>query len=528
MKIELDDKRLSYCGRIDRRDPGKPEFIFPASSLSFRFYGKKAGILLENKQAYWDNYLGGVIDGIQVKWKLNAGGTTKVSILDEEEEKEHRVTVFKRQDGCHEFILHELDLEGSLLEPDEPPYRKMEVYGDSISAGEVSEAVEYTGMPDPPHQGEYSNSWYSYPWIAARKLNAQLSDIAQGGIALQDQTGWFLPPDYPGMESVWDKLHYHPGLGPEAEWDFSLYTPQAVFRYINGGIGGTCSCFGAARAGEDLLRYRPDFAVVDFSVNDEPDDFHRETFEGLLRKLMNWPSHPGILVLHNVYYDSGKSAQDIHGLAAARCHIPCVSIRDTVYRRMREGEYRRDELTPDGLHPNDLGHRLVAAEIIGYLEQVKEKVSKGMFQDGEAEDILPPVTKNRYEQAVRLTTLNSTPVLSGFRADWEEKKGHLDIFKNGWTGRKKGDAICFQAECSCLAVQYRKTIKGRSATARLVLDGNQEDAVVLDGNFDERWGDCLYLQPILSDGEKKVHRIEIQIKEDSPDVPFYLASLIIS
>ena len=86
------------------------------------------------------------------------------------------------------------------------PPRRIEVYGDSVSAGEVSEAVDYVAKSDPEHNGEYSNSWYSYAWIAARKLDAQLHDIAQGGVALLDNTGWYHEPDYIGMEHVWNKI----------------------------------------------------------------------------------------------------------------------------------------------------------------------------------------------------------------------------------------------------------------------------------------------------------------------------------
>ena len=46
--------------------------------------------------------------------------------------------------------------------------------------------MDYTGKEDPEYNGEYSNSWYSYAWMTARKLNAQIHDIAQGGIALKD------------------------------------------------------------------------------------------------------------------------------------------------------------------------------------------------------------------------------------------------------------------------------------------------------------------------------------------------------
>ena len=53
--------------------------------------------------------------------------------------------------------------------------------------------------------------------------------------------------------------------------------------------------------------------------------------------------------------------------------------------------------------------------------------------------------------------------------------------------------------------------------------------MILDGNFTEDWGDCLYLEPLLHHAEKKVHRIEITIT-DAKDIvqPFYLVSLIVS
>ena len=103
------------------------------------------------------------------------------------------------------------DGDGERLLPLKPlSGRRIEVYGDSVSAGEVSEAVDYVGKQDPVQNGGYSNSWYSYAWITARKLKAQIHDIAQGGIALMDRIGWFQEPNQIGMESVWDKVHYNP------------------------------------------------------------------------------------------------------------------------------------------------------------------------------------------------------------------------------------------------------------------------------------------------------------------------------
>ena len=61
------------------------------------------------------------------------------------------------------------------------PKRRMEVYGDSVSAGEVSEAEFACGQVDPEgHNGRYSNGYLSYSWQTARLLGAELHDIATG------------------------------------------------------------------------------------------------------------------------------------------------------------------------------------------------------------------------------------------------------------------------------------------------------------------------------------------------------------
>lgn len=231
MKIAWNDPRLQFCGRVDWENPEKPEFIFPATSLQFSFWGKEAHIVVRNRHNYWENSVGAIVDGVQKKWVLKEDGTTEITLLSEPLERKHKVLFFKRMDSSHELVLESLSFgeEGRLLDPPALPKRRMEVYGDSVSAGEVSEALEYVGKQDPQdNNGQYSNSWYSYAWMTARKLHAQIHDIAQGGIPLMDGTGWVEPPIYIGMESVWDKVHYYPRHDRVTNWDFSKYRPHLV------------------------------------------------------------------------------------------------------------------------------------------------------------------------------------------------------------------------------------------------------------------------------------------------------------
>lgn len=304
--------------------------------------------------------------------------------------------------------------------------------------------------------------------------------------------------------------------------------PQAKFNYVNGGIGGTDSYYGVSRAVTDVLMYQPDLVVVDFSVNDVDNIYCEETFEGVLRKLLCWSSRPAVVVLNNVFYDTGVSTQDIHNKLADHYGVPHVSVHDTIYRRMKAGEYNRIDITPDGLHPNDKGHGLVADEITKFLESI---VGDLIQDEPVCSCVLPtPVTANAYEGARRLTIREVSPKLSGFRADTNEKMGHLDHFKNGWIGTNAGDKISFELEGSCIGIQYRKTISRPAVRAQAVIDGDVEHPVLLDGNFDEDWGDCLYIEPVLHHSEKKKHTLEITVLDDESvgTTPFYLMSIIVS
>lgn len=315
--------------------------------------------------------------------------------------------------------------------------------------------------------------------------------------------------------------------------------PNAAFSFVNGGIGGTTSHYGGARAWKDVLCYRPDIVTVDFSVNDDANEFFEETYEGTLRRLLAAPSSPAVVVLNNVFYDTGKNAQDYHNRIADHYGIPHVSIKDTVYPDVESGKIVRADITPDNLHPNDKGHRLVAEEICKLLDSIKAEVEEetiagenieGKSTKTEESILLPaPLTENAYEHSRLIQIQDNEAILDGFLVDPIEKKGMLDIFKNGWTAAHTNDKISFEIECSCLAVQYRKSVQQPVPKAKAVIDGDEAHAVILDGNFTEDWGDCLYLEPLLHHAEKKVHRIEITIT-DAKDIvrPFYLVSLIVS
>lgn len=262
--VRPDAEYYGYSGRIETADPEAPVFAWACSSVSFRMKGKEAVLLIENRHSYYENSLGVLVDGeYRGKIVLHDGdremgedwnqfsfrlSTDNVKCLQEEhtvekegirfydlsaflDGEEHLVTVYKRMDACHYFTFHGILTQKESISgmPPRKPLRRIEVYGDSVSCGEVSEAVLRCGMDDPDgHNGKYSNSFYSYSWILARKLGAELHDVSQGGISLMDGDGYFNGPDCTGMLSCYDKTLYHPGLGKTTPWDSGKYIPHVV------------------------------------------------------------------------------------------------------------------------------------------------------------------------------------------------------------------------------------------------------------------------------------------------------------
>ena len=228
-----DNKAFAYMGRVDMSDPKAPMLIYAGSNIKFNFGGTSLRVTIENIPMSEKMWIGAVIDGVQQKTEIaKESGTQTITLAEGLADTIHSCVLFKRQAAAHYFRF--ISAEADEVSPPNVKYdMKLEFFGDSVSAGEVTEAVYYEGMPDPEnHFGQYDNSYFSYTWSAARKLNAEFNNNSQGGIALLDHTGYFYGPDIEtltGLESTYDKLAYVP-YAPTGvtQWDFSRFTPDFV------------------------------------------------------------------------------------------------------------------------------------------------------------------------------------------------------------------------------------------------------------------------------------------------------------
>ncbi len=228
--ISPDNSCFQYMGRIDDEDPARPVLIWPGSTVDVQFTGTYAAAVLKNIDLQEHTYFGAFIDGVQQSFEMKKGRQDELYILAEGlEDGWHTLRLLKRLAASNyvEFAGLVVDENAQVKNPQHKYDMKLEVYGDSVSAGELTEALFYEGHSDPPHHSQYDNVHFSYAMSLARKLNAELHDIAQGGIALFDGTGYFCADQLTGMLSCYDKLEYSPYY-PKKDWDFSRWQPDTV------------------------------------------------------------------------------------------------------------------------------------------------------------------------------------------------------------------------------------------------------------------------------------------------------------
>ena len=164
--------------------------------------------------------------------------------------------------------------------------------------------------------------------------------------------------------------------------------------------------------------------------------------------------------------------------------------------------------------------------ICDFLERVYTE--KEGVEEKEIQKMPEPITKNEYEHSFRYQNDNCTAKCYGFVPDTKNNEKTAINFRKGWTASCIDDRIILEIEGTGIAIQYRKSIYKHAPVARVTVDGDESKSMLLDGNFDEDWGDCLYIDTVAEHMENAIHTVEIRIVESSGEigVPFYLVSVI--
>ena len=143
---------------------------------------------------------------------------------------------------------------------------------------------------------------------------------------------------------------------------------------VNAGICATTSFYGVHRAQRDLLQYEPDFVIVEFAVNDSDIRIMENTYEMLVRNILESPTQPAVMLLCSMS-EGGNNVQEWHEKVAEHYQLPLVSYKNALWPEVASGRIKFSDITADTVHPNDAGHNAMAYFVTDALSRIyKQKL----------------------------------------------------------------------------------------------------------------------------------------------------------
>ncbi|WP_437478229.1 SGNH/GDSL hydrolase family protein [Sorangium sp. So ce1014] len=213
---------IRFIGRFDTTKPEGPRFSWAGSAIATRFSGTSISVRFNDAStAAQSNFFQVVIDG-------ESKGVLKVN-----EDEELYTVAEGLPDGEHDLLLHRrteplvgvtqfvefVPEQGEALLPVPPaPERRIEVIGDSISAGYGIDGADETC----PFTSDTENNYLAYSALTGRMLGADTTIVAWSGRGVyrnyDDEAADTMPEIY--GRAIADE--------PEPAWDFSSWAPQVV------------------------------------------------------------------------------------------------------------------------------------------------------------------------------------------------------------------------------------------------------------------------------------------------------------
>lgn len=284
--------------------------------------------------------------------------------------------------------------------------------------------------------------------------------------------------------------------------------PQSNITFVNAGIGGTDSYLGVHRADSQLLAYRPDFVIVEFSVNDSTTPFYKTSYDNLVRRILKQDNMPAVLLLFMTQED-GTSAIDNDSIIGFNYRLPMLSYRGAVLDEIRKGSFTWKDISPDNIHPNDKGHALCGEIIWRYLNSVYSSIGTESF---EAPTLFnqAAVTKEKYQQATILDASGIKPLSenNGFTEGCTE----WSVFKNGWS-TDNGGSISFTVTAANIGLLYYQTTSPGYGNAEVFVDG--EKMATLTGYDKDTWGNHGVAEQVFEGKEKTEHTLTVKTTDEN-------------
>ena len=314
-------------------------------------------------------------------------------------------------------------------------------------------------------------------------------------------------------ESMNKKLTY---VDYFTDWWYKKF-PRADLRFVNAGISATDSYLGVHRVQKDVLDKKPDLVVVEFAVNDKKTAYHKQSYENLIRKIMNASSKPAVLFFMSKL--NGWSCQLQQAEIGKHYRLPMLSYGNVMKDMITQGIYTMEELSGDAIHPSALGYAVAGEILVRYLESIRQMAL------GEAAYKKEPksyVTSKKYESAKVLTCKDIKIQKMGTF----EESSKSSIFKNNLTSAKGNGDLTFTVTAKSIGLVFAQQINGRGGQYDVYVDGKKTAVIDADnsGGRHNKPGAV----PCYSSSTKKTHTVRIVKNKKSTGQALTIYAVLVS
>lgn len=307
--------------------------------------------------------------------------------------------------------------------------------------------------------------------------------------------------------------------------------------FVKAGVGGTPSELGMIRFDRDVLRdgeQQPDIVVVEFAVNDEGDETKGDCYESLVRKILNLPNHPAVILLFSVFADDSNLQERLIPVGL-RYDLPMVSVRNAVVPEFYDKEKRiltKNQYFYDMFHPSNLGHTIMADCLLNLYREISKAVEeKGVIDSDYSPKLFagaPAIgctfdhvklldKKDGYEKAVIDCGgfTQTDKVLQSVEMDLDLEMTPEFPYNWMYDGAVSKEKTYFEMKITCkaLVLVFKDSGEVDAAKAEIYADGKW---VRMADPYVNGW---LHTNPLLifAEPETKEHTVRIEIAEGDED-----------
>lgn len=308
-----------------------------------------------------------------------------------------------------------------------------------------------------------------------------------------------------GTKNIYAKITY--------DYFSETYGTGDNVSYVNAGISGTPSMLGLIRSDRDLFAYNPDIVFIEFAVNDGQSAADKAAFESLIKKALNQPNEPAVVLLFSVL-ESGYTCKDTMNLVSFKYDLPRISVKDAIWPYITSGEFAWNDWSNDGSHPNKYGSELYGKFIINYFKTIdSEPIADGYTVPTEFsgyDNTALQMVDNEFN-----TDRITIESLGAFKTGSNHSR-----FKNGWTrNTDTNEAMKFTFTGDTFFVVYMDTTYSSFGTAEVYVDGQKMGTLL--GNSSDGWSNP-FTERVFRASEAAEHTVEIKMAEGNEDKEFVI------